>query len=355
MQHIVNKVVKRRLVAELIFVAVLVTLFFSFRSKPDAAPVMLSSNKIMRFGTFMEIKVISQDNQVGKKAIQGALERLDRIDPILNSYKDDSEISKVNQYILEGPVLLNPELFDLLTLSMDYSRKTDGAFDITVTPLISLWKSAAGENRLPDKDEITAALAKVGYQKVKLTNDPYPQISFEATGMELNVDAIAKGLLVDIALEALKSDEILAAMGDIGGEIACFGQPEPGVSWKIGVQDPFAVTQDDPLAQKAGWIVKLDNCSIATSGNYRQYVKIGDKTYSHIIDPRTGEPADKLPGVTVIAPKPVHADALATAISVMGLEKGMQLIEQTENAEAFIISDDRQTHKSSGFHKYLVR
>ena len=171
------------------------------------------------------------------------------------------------------------------------------------------------------------------------------------------MDAIAKGYAVDQALAALVKSGVVGGMVDIGGEITCFGENQPGRDWLLGIQDPFSAQNENQLSEKPGWIVSLRDCAIATSGNYRRYITISGQKYSHIIDPVTGRPAEKLPSVTIIAEKTVDADALATAISVMGPEKGMELIEILANTEAFLIagsSEKPELYRSSGFAKLDV-
>jgi thiamine biosynthesis lipoprotein len=280
-----------------------------------------------------------------------------RVDQRFSTYREDSELTRVNRLAAKQAVGISRETYNLILRANNYSRLTDGAFDITVTPLIRLWKQAAKENRLPTNTEITEAKTKVGFEKLKLKASDPPTVSFSVAGMELNVDAIAKGHAVDQALAALREPGIIAGLVDIGGEIAAFGQNRPDTDWIVGIQDPQKANREHSLSQQPRWKIRLKDCAVATSGNYRQYVRINGQHYSHIIDPRTGRPADLLPSVTVISPTTADADALATAISVMGCEKGIKLIESLGDTEALLIAETGDTPiivRSSGFAKFEI-
>jgi thiamine biosynthesis lipoprotein len=308
-------------------------------------------------GTFGRIQVRCRNEQIGREALEAARASLDEVDRLLSTYRDDSELSEVNRRAGREPVAVSMETYHLLLKALDYSRKTDGAFDITVGPLLRLWKQAARENRLPSQAELAQAKEKGGYEKVLLGSEENRTVSFAVEGVELNVDAIAKGYAVDRALAALRRPEVTAALVDIGGEIACFGREQSGKDWRVGIQDPFAKGNDNPISQRARWVVSLSNGAVATSGNYRQYLTIGGEKFGKIVDPRTGEPTGKLHSVTIIAAQTVDADALATAVSVMGLEKGLKLIESLENTEALVIAGtpaEPREYRSSGFDKYEI-
>jgi len=322
---------------------------------PNIPLLKIDSGTFLTMGTFGRIQIRCIDEQNGRRALGEALAALDEVDQRFSTYRDDSELSRVNRQAAKQPVAISAETYRLLQKAQDYSQRTNGAFDITVSPLIRLWKEAAKENRLPTEAEIREAKAKVGFEKLKLKASSPPTVSFGVEGMELNVDAIAKGYAVDQALAALRGPGIVAGLVDIGGEVSAFGQNRPGTDWIIGIQDPQATKRDNPLSQQVYRQIRLQNCAVATSGNYRQYVRIEGKQYSHIIDPRTGRSADILPSVTVIAPTTADADALATAISVMGREKGIKLIESLVDTEALLIAGTGDTTiivRSSGFAKF---
>lgn len=348
--HVNKRVIAISLIAAL-------AIFVMFRLWTNDSMMALDSGSVLKLGTWARIRIRSGNPAQARHAQHNAFEAIDLVDRLMSTYRDDSELAQVNQSAHKRPVAISRQTYDILAAGLEYSRITDGAFDMTVAPLIALWKHAADENRLPTAQELDQAAACVGYSKVILSSPQQCTVRFSSECVQVNVDAFAKGHAVDMALQALKQAGMDAGLIEIGGEIACFTTEKSPQPWLIGIQDPFASTNDNPLSQKPSWLIKLNNCSVATSGNYRHYATIANKRYSHIIDPRTGQPAEKLPSVTVIAPKTVDADALATAVSVMGVEKGLALIESLDDTEALLItgsSDNSQLHLTGGFDKYLV-
>jgi thiamine biosynthesis lipoprotein len=341
---------KMKIFAYLLTALVLAGMLWLAWTRTRQQAVKVDSGRMILMGTIARIQLYAQDAATGHQALDQAKAALKDIDRLMSTYRDDSELSNVNRLAADQPVTLSPETAYVLQKSQYYSQLTEGAFDITVAPLIAVWKTAADENRLPTEGEISQAQEKIGWQKVELSDSDPPTVRFITKGIKLNVNAIAKGYAVDLALDALKIPGVESALVDIGGEIACFGR-----EWTIGVQDPFAPDTDNQLAQHPSWLLTCQNVAVATSGNYRRYKTIAGRKFSHILDPRTGRPAEKLPSVTVIAPKTIDADALATAISVMGPEDGIKLVESLPEIEAFLIAgtpDNPKFYRSSGFSKY---
>ena len=315
------------------------------------------SGSRVALGTLVRIQLRCESDQIAREALIRAFAAIDQVDQLMSTYREDSEMSKINRLAAQKPVEVSPETFNLLRKAIEYSRMTEGAFDITVAPLVHLWRQVAREDRLPTRQEMDQVLEKVGYEKIELSSENRT-VFFAQEGVELNVDAIAKGYAVDRALNAVRRPGVRAALVDIGGEIACFGQDKPGHDWIVGIQDLFADNLENPFSQKARWRVVLRDSAIATSGNYRQYVTISHKRYSHIIDPRTGIPAEKLPSVTILAPRTEDADALATAISVLGPEKGLALIDSIPDTEAFLVAGTKENpifYRSRQFDRFLVK
>jgi len=319
--------------------------------------VVLDSGMILKFGTFAQIKLRCNDEEAGRKAIDLAIAAIDDVDRLLSTYRDDSQISQVNKYAADRAVAVDEETYQLFSKSLIYSRMTDGAFDITVPPLLRVWQQGARENKLPSPEQLAEAREKAGYDKILLSQEGGRYlVSFSRKGVELDVDAIAEGYAVDKALAALRVEGVTAALVNIGGEIACFNDEESSGPWTVGIQDPFIqAEEEESMAQRPRWKIYLNNAAIATSGNYRQYCTIAGQKYSHIVDPRSGMPAEAAASVTVIAPCCADADALATALSVMTPADGIALIETLADTEAFLVvgdADDFKIYQSSGFEKH---
>jgi thiamine biosynthesis lipoprotein len=346
----------KKIVHIALFLIIVGVLVFKWQHSRSTGPVEIDSGRFVTMGSFARIKLVAKDYSIGHHAIDRAKKALIAFDARFSTYRDDSELSEINRTAAEKPVSVSSETAYLLIKSEEYSRKSEGAFDITIPPLIALWKKAGRENRLPTEEEIQQAIKTVGWQKVILSseeNGKSKTVRFAVPGVRLAIDAIGQGYSADVALEALKMSGVESAIVDVGGEIACFGK-----EWIIGIQDPFAEDNDDQLSESPRWKIKLSDGGVSTSGNYRHYKTIAGKKYSHIIDPRNGMPAEKLPSVTVIASKAIDADALATAISVMGPEKGIELVNSLQGVEAFLVAgtaDNPKIYKSKGFAKFEIQ
>jgi len=307
----------------------------------------------MIMGTFARIVVMAPDEATGQACIRKAFEAQKQVDQLMSYHRDDSELARINAQAYVRPVKIHAQTLAVLQKALEISARSQGAFDVTVGPRLDLEKRAAEANTPPSAQAIQEALAKVGWDKLLL--DPNEStIRFTVPGMRIDLGGIAKGFAIDQSIRALQAHGALGAMVDIGGDIRCFGQAPPGKQhWAIGLQDP-QVAADDTDAQRIVLILKLTDLAITTSGHYRRFTVIDGKKTSHIIDPHTGQGSDKLSSVTIMAPDAITADALATAVSVLGQEEGLALIEQTPQVEAIVMGNDtRQIIKTSGAHRHV--
>jgi len=306
------------------------------------------------FGTFARIVAVAADSHTAKKCIEAGFEQFELIDNLMSDYKADSELSRVNREAYKGAVKVSEPLFEVLQRSVVFSRETGGAFDVTVGPLVDLFRSAEKKQVAPSKDQIAQAKLKVGFEKLKL-DEQNRTVKFAVDGMRLDLGGIAKGYAVDLAVEAMQRAGAVGGMVDVGGDIRCFGVPPQGKSrWLIGLQDPNE-TEDGFGTGRSLLVLELTNAAIATSGDYRRFTLIEGKKYSHIIDARAGCSSNGLTSVTIISKNATDADALATAVSVMGAEKGLALIETKPETEAILISlqPKYELVKTSGAAKYI--
>lgn len=330
--------------------------FFAGRAKQ----VEGDSGYRLVMGTFVRVVAVAADSEIADKAIETALAEIENVDKLMSDYKSDSEISQVNREGFARAVKVSPPTYEVLQRSIEFSKLTSGAFDITVGPLVDLWRSAKKKSAIPSEEELAAAKAKVGFEKLIL-DDEQRTVRFAVEGMRLDLGAIGKGYAVDKAIEAAQRARALGAMVDLGGHIRCFGKPARGrKKWLIGLQDPKAVKNPEfqaPGLSESGILLtlKLTEQAVATSGDYQQFVLIEGKRYSHIINRRTGISAEGLSSVTIIADNATDADALATAVSVMGAEKGLALIEKIPGTEAILITSqpNYELIKTSGAQKYM--
>src|SRR5262245_5982911 len=242
-----------------------------------------------------------------------AFAEIDRIDRLMSHYKNSSPLSGLNREAADHPVKVEPELFDFIARCLDYSRESDGGFDITVGPLMKAWGFFRGEGRMPTQTELAAALSRVGYRHV-LLNDQEKTVQFDRAGVELDLGGIAKGYAVDRAVAILKQHKIESALVNAcGSTIYGLGAP-PGKSvWTINLRDP--VDQ-----RKTAMTIRLKNQALSVSGSYEKFFEMDGVRYSHIMDPRTGWPVQGVISVAVITSNGTEGDALDNVFYVQGLE-----------------------------------
>jgi thiamine biosynthesis lipoprotein len=300
-------------------------------------------------GTLVQVTAAADSQDRAGRAIQAAFEVLEEVQRTMNDRDPNSELSQINDTAFGQEVPVSSALFAVLCAAQEYSRLSEGAFDITIGPQVALWRTLAKTGIPPTDTEIQEAAKRVGYEKLIL-NPTEQTVRFAVEGMRLDLGGIAKGYAVDAAVGAMKEQGAQGGMVDVGGNIRCFGPPPPPAKhWLIGIQNPRA---ESLIAE-----IRLDDFAVATSGDYRRYVEKNAKRYSHILNPATGESVGELISVTILAPSAMQADALSTAVSVLGREKGLALIESLPQVEAILITADKPDELifSSGAQKYLVQ
>lgn len=305
-------------------------------------------------GTFAHIIAVAIDSGTAEDCVETAFAQIQKVDELMSDYNSDSQICQVNRDGSKRAVKVSESTYEVLQKAVRFSKLSSGVFDVTVGPLVDLWRSAGEANSLPSDEDIARAHSKVGYEKLIL--DPNDiSVRFAVEGMRIDLGGIAKGYAVDKAVEAMKKIGAIGGMIEIGGDVRCFGAPPRGRNnWLIGLQDAGA-TKLNPETGKLLLVLELADAAVATSGDYRRFTVIGGKTYSHIIDAKTGRSKDELTSVTIISRSATDADALATAVSVMGAEKGLALIETIPETEAILVSSglEYQITKTSGAEKYI--
>jgi thiamine biosynthesis lipoprotein len=284
-------------------------------------------------GTAAHITVIAADMQTAQRCLDAAIKQIDIIENLFSRFKPDSEISAVNQRAADSPVQVSPQVYQLIKKSIQFSKLTGGAFDITVGPLIDLWHNAGDANTMPTDEQLRHARSLVGCDKLIL-DDANSTIRFAVSGMRLDLGGIAKGYGIDTAIETIKSAGGIGGIVVIGGDLRCFGiPPHNNKRWLIGLQNPNLNSPDQTILT-----LKLDDTAVTTSGDYRRFVTINGRRFSHIINPTTGCSAQGLASDTIITPLAADADALSTAVHVLGPEKGLSLIENLPHTSAILIS-----------------
>lgn len=284
----------------------------------EPGPVTVRNSRPV-MGTLAEVTAVAADRATAQRAIEAAYDRLEDVNALMSDYRADSEIGRLNALPAGQSLVVAPETFFCLMRARDVARLSGGAFDATCRPLVQLWKQAGQEHRLPEPEALAATLARVGWQKLEL--DPATRaVTPTVDGLQVDLGGIAKGYALDLAAEALRAAGAASGLVNVGGDVVALGSQPDGRPWRVGVKHPFQPGLFCTLA--------LVDRAVATSGLQQRFHEIGGRRYSHIIDPRTGRPAEQAPSVTVIAPDGLTADAWATAFSVLRIEEARELLAQ---------------------------
>jgi thiamine biosynthesis lipoprotein len=297
----------------------------------SASPVLQLYEAIEpHMGTLMRIKLYAPNEAAAKQGFRAAFDRIAQLDEILSDYNSASELNRLAAAAFVHPVHVSEDLARVVEASQQIAEQTNGAFDITVGPLTHLWRQARRDHIIPAPDAVQAAAARCGYQKLHLdrTNQT---IKLDAPDMQLDVGGIAKGYAADEALAVLKNLGFRSALVAASGDLAFSDAPPNEHGWKIGIDSLDRA--DKPFTR----VLFLSNAAVSTSGSTEQSLEINGKSYSHIIDPKTGMGLVDNMTVTTIARRGMQADAAATAVSVLGCEKGLAYVEREPDLAAFIV------------------
>lgn len=284
---------------------------------------------------------IAGGNARAATASAKAFARAKELDDRLSDYKSDSELMHLCDSAGHGPIHVSNDLFTVMCEAQRIAEATDGAFDVTIGPLVRLWRLARRTRELPHADEITSARAKVGYKHIKL-NSAQQTIELTKAGMKLDLGGIAKGYAADEMVKVLREAGCPSCLVSAGGDVVAGDGPPGEPGWVVAIA-PLTPTDQPP-------VLMLANAAVSTSGSAEQFVDIAGKRYSHIVDPKTGIGLIGQFAVTVKAINGAMADALATAAAVMGPKYGATFVEGTEGAMARFawIEDGEFRVKSAG-------
>jgi thiamine biosynthesis lipoprotein len=284
-------------------------------------------------GTRFRVIVYAPDEGTAREAGKDAFARIASLDGSMSDYRPASELMRLCSRAGGGPVPVSPELFFVLARAQEVARRSDGAFDVTVGPVVRLWRLARRTGRLPDPEKLARARALVGYRNVRL--DPRARtVELLKPGMQLDLGGIAKGYAADQALAVLRKHGLSRALVAAGGDITVSDPPPGAEGWSVAIA-PL------PKEKSAGRLL-LRHAGVSTSGDAEQYVEIGGRRYSHIVDPRTGLGLVGRLSATVLAPDGITADSLTKVVAVLGPERGLKIIEETPGVSARLV---RQTDR----------
>ncbi len=281
-------------------------------------------------GSEFKLVLYTRSEDGARVASAAAFARVAQLDAILSDYDPQSELMRLCDRAGEPPVPVSEDLFKVLERAQRLAQRTQGAFDVTIQPVVRLWRRARRRQELPEPDRLRQALRLVGYKHLRL-NPETQTVQLLKAGMRLDLGGIAKGYAADEAQEVLKRHGIRRALVAAAGDIVVSDPPPGAPGWTIGI-GPL----ENPAAQPSRFL-QIRNAAVSTSGDAERFVEIDGKRYAHIVDPRTGLGVIDRSSVTVVAPDGTASDSLATAVYLLGPERGLKLIEQTKGAAALIV------------------
>jgi thiamine biosynthesis lipoprotein len=281
-------------------------------------------------GTRFRIVLFAADEALAKKAAKAAFARVAELNAIMSDYQPTSELMRLCEKSGGPPVEVSVDLFEILKKSAEFAELTDGAFDVSISPVVRLWRKARRTREMPKAEDIKKALELVDYRKIKL-DAKGRTVQLLLMGMMLDLGGIAKGYAADAALLVLRQHGITRALVAAGGDIAVSNAPPEAPGWKIGI-----APLKNPDAPPTHYLL-LKNAGVSTAGDAEQFVEIDGKRFSHIIDPKTGLGLVGRRSVTVIAPNATISDGMDTGLCVLGVDRGLKIIENREDVAALFV------------------
>lgn len=301
-----------------------------------------SSHKevLLLMGTRFEITAMATDKLTAEAAVMIGIEEIQRIEALISSWKESSQTSEINRNAGIKPVPVDVELFNLIERSIKISKLTDGAFDISFAGINHLYVFDKVEHLLPSNEECAKSVSKIDYNNIildKINSTVY----LNQKEMKIGFGGIGKGYAANRAKQIMQSlPRVNGGVVNAAGDLITWGESGKEDGWPVQISDPKDI--DNSL----GWL-NIKNASVVTSGNYEKFFMNNGIRYAHIINPKTGLPTTGIKSATIISPDAELGDALATSVFVLGVDKGLALINKLKNVEALIISDDDQLHMTN--------
>ncbi len=289
-------------------------------------------------GSRFDITVVAYDSASANQYIDMAVAEIQRIEKLISSWDPNSQTSEINRNAGIKPVVVDEELFNLVTRAIEISKLTDGAFDISYASMDKIWKFDGSMKEMPDEKEVRESVSKVGYENI-IVDNKRSTIFLKLPGMKIGFGAIGKGYAADKAKALLMKEGVVAGIINASGDMNTWGKKPDGTDWKVAITNPFN-------KHKAFALLPLKEGAVVTSGDYEKYVEFNGVRYAHIINPKTGYPATGIISATVFSPSAELADALATSVFVMGIEVGLNLINQLPDIECIIVDEQGNIHSS---------
>jgi thiamine biosynthesis lipoprotein len=313
---------------------------FLFLGTLTAFSQITHKKKFALLGSPFEITVVAKDTVEGNFYVNVAVNEVKRIESLISDWIPTTQISQVNQNAGIVPIKVNNEVFELVERAHKISKLTDGAFDISYASMDKIWKFDGSMKEMPSPEAIKKSVERIGYEKIIL-DTKNKTIFLKDAGMKLGLGGIGQGYIADKVKEILQAKGCTAGIVNVSGDINTWGSQIDGKPWTVGIVNP--VNKNKVFAT-----FPLIDSAVETSGSYEKYVTFNNIRYSHIIDPRTGYPATGVVSVSVFAKQTEIADALATGVFVLGVEVGLNLINQLKGIECIIVDDKGKIFTSKG-------
>lgn len=315
-------------------------LFIVFLTTISSFGQTIYKRKLAMLGSPFEISVVANDSIKANEYSNLAINEVKRIENLISDWIPTTQISEINKNAGIQPVKVDEEVFDLVERAIKISKLTNGAFDISYASMDKIWKFDGSMKEMPTPEAIKKSVERIGYQNIILDKEN-KTIFLKLSGMKLGLGGIGQGYIADKVKELLQSKGCSSGLVNVSGDINTWGKQPNGELWTVGIVNPMN-------KNKVFATFPLDNSAVETSGSYEKFVSFNGIRYSHIIDPRTGYPATGIVSVSVFAKQTEIADALATGIFVLGVEVGLDLVNQLKGIECIIVDDKGKIHASKG-------
>ncbi|MGO4906541.1 FAD:protein FMN transferase [Flavobacterium sp. W20_MBD1_R3] len=296
--------------------------------------------KLFMLGSPFEVTAVANDTLKANEYIDLAVAEVKRIENLISDWIPTTQISEINRNAGLKPVKVDSEVFELVERAIKISQITNGAFDISYASMDRIWKFDGSMKVMPTEEAIKKSVAKIGYKNIIL-NPKDHTIFLKLEGMKLGLGGIGQGYIADKVKDLLFSKGCISGIINVSGDINAWGKQSDGKPWTVGIVNPLN-------KNKIFATFPLEDSAVETSGSYEKYVNFNGIRYSHIIDPRTGYPASGIVSVSVFAKQTEIADAMATGIFVLGVEVGLDLVNQIKGLECIIVDDKGKIHSSNG-------
>ena len=290
-------------------------------------------------GSRFEITVVAENRAEGNSFIDLAVDEISRIEKLISSWDENSQTSLINENAGIKPVKVSKALFHLIERAIKISKLTDGAFDISYASMDKIWKFDGSMTQMPSEENIKKSIEKVGYKNIILDENNY-SVFLKLKGMKIGFGAIGKGYAADKAKQLLIKKDVKSGIINASGDLNAWGKQPNGKDWQVAIVNPL--NKDKVFS----WL-PVNNSAVVTSGNYEKYVKFNNTLYSHIIDPRTGYPSTGILSATIFTANAELADALATSVFVIGVNVGLDFINQLKGVECIIVDKESKFHTSN--------